>query len=1277
MKVCLAFIAMELVLTLNASAQISSAPGNHQTKESTPIQQPALRPAPGNAAGPDQAPSQPGSVNAQQAPVPSIFYTGQIDGFIGSWYGNGSCSPVDGCSPEKALAAIAEMKKAHPGSVLVGMGDNFGLDAMAAQYDPTAISKKRINPDLSASTIRFVESPGDSGAYDAVSPGIEDFSFGAEFLYGADTVSKVPLIADNLTVGNQPPPACSTLPSPSPSLPLLPNQISASLSGSGSGGGGKSGGGKGGSGAGAASGGASGGGAPSGGSSGAGGGSGCSSGGAGAAGTPSGGDQKTVKGHAPPTLVWPTADNIYPWTTAFAFTPDPSLTTTPDSSPAKPQPSLAKPSGPPQITVRICTVDIQKQTGYPDGCSDSNGSPSPDGGSYSDDKPSLDWAKNAYGDAPSGTVRFVLGKSDIPIQDDGTIKSPAAPSSNVPQAPGKAAVSKLFLCVWAGLNIPSTTPPATPCTQLNVHVSFFDHAWRTPKNSQGPLTYVVFGALASDTLNGLAAVNQQWLPLKDPAIYPQISVADAGSAVSQAIAAYNIINPDKNAFGIVLAQMSPGEAKMLADYLGARSPKGASSFIRVIISAADSTESSPRSTVTVDDPDPYARNTTRFIPVYTPDPIFREHDCLSAVGDCIAELQTSPDSANHEYVFTNMPAQAVIASRRDPDLQSRASSASINAAQPQTGWGDPFCEPSDHSWVCNTLHEMQRAVDADIAVLEQKNFDYARVGGMRPDSSLSQGQSLKILWNAGNLTRVSLSGSTIRSILTAIQKTQGQNFEVSSDARKLQQLKILGIYQDGPTYYINGIPLNSAEIYSVATTDNLANSTSDYPQFASVDLIPPATFWKNNQTYPIAGMGEEALGNNTISSFAQNQVEAQLESGLSHLLSPKKASEVPASAAFTYSSRTMQEKDELKNSIVNDVETRPLWSATLQQGALSFSESKPSQQDQYIGDNLGGVTNPNVVSPYSNSISLNGNAREEAYASRKFCLIFPRCDTGFDEQINFQRSRQGSTTTQTASVTTTGSAVPTESLSYSGNSYIVSPFIEFQLSRFPDWKPFVARPPLFTSNIVALPEYLASMTKGVDFFFSQRKTYSVGFDFGTRYERNDFNYLEIGYTHQHSWDVLSALNQNVTGSTPCVLTGQSTLKSCASGYPGTTGSLLIATYNQYSQLGGYWLGIFTHPLAPNVLYQGTTFGNIFAFGPHSQSTVLTHYAVEETNSIQFAIPKINMTIGPTYNVFFFEANQRHTIGATLTRQDIGAQANYMFNWHSGLPLQSLWQGKSQ
>jgi hypothetical protein len=1163
-------------------------------------------------------------------PDHKILYTGNIDGLLGSWTGCSShpCGPLTGSH----LSALSTYK--GDSAILIGMGDNFGPDHNPELYAPGSVRQMRVHPMPGATMAVALM---DHSIYDAVAPGKEDFAFGVEFLRVAGHPSDgryVNLIANNLTIQQKPPSTCHSYPTPTPSLPILPNQVSSALSsgsgnsgGSGGGGGGGKGKGKGGGGGGGA--------AAAGGTGGGTGGGGASSGGCGSGGGQGGSTQSnSAQASDGLTLVWPDAKSIYSWTTRMVFSVSANY-------PVQPQGWIC-PSTWHENPATIAAACVQWTWPPP---------PAP---------------HTLESFAPSTSTRtYSTSTSNMPIGDDGSVLQNGFPPGALTPA------NSVKFCAIKNDGKPGCT------SSFTVQAPLFPRAWiSVPHKGIGDKDYVVFGAIASDTFNGLSQVNQEWNIKSGPT--PEINTTEAGSAVTQALITFNSKNAGHRFLGILLAQMSPGEAKQLADYLGSNEYVAENpTRIDVVFSAADPVDASPDMTVDLSEE---RAQQGYYIPVITPAPLFKQSNCLAdGITKCIASLNVTNNGAS----FSNTPADEQLARLRE---------------EKPSPWDTPFCsDPNDSGgnqtkqpWECNILRGMLATMFADlpswhpdIAILEEKDFDYIRgdFGRGIPDKEPTPQQALKILWNAGNMTRVSLLGSTLTSILQQNQAIQSANFQMLRSARNQQRLKVLGISQDSGRYYVNGIQITPTEIYSVVTSDNLTVATSDYPLLAQQDQNLPEVYWVKDKTVGIASIGSSIIGGYSPAPFPLTRagLEALVPSQdiLPWKSDASEATSKPTAPTWTYSIRTLPNVSTI-SKLERTPQLRPLLSISLQQLAFTYSLSDPSQKDQYIGSNLGGVTNPNVATPHSDSISATEDVRMTYYPRRDKCL-FCVGDVGLDSQVNFTRSRQGSTTAAgTPTVTTTGQTVPEESITYPGNTYIWSPFIEFQTSKVNSWKPIVIRPPLFTTNIVPLPQYLASATKGTDFFFSQKQTTSLGFNIGTRVEKNDFNYFEAGYSDQISFNVLSAVT--ATGQPSCVLTGQATLNTCATGLTPAPGALLVPTYNTYNQKGGYWLGMLTQPfsISRNALfiYQGTAFGNFFSYGQDSGSTTLTRYAVEWSNALQVQLPS-NFSLGPTYNLFFYQANVRHVIGSSLTRQSVGYQFNYSFNWHTGIALRDALSGKPQ
>jgi hypothetical protein len=1188
-------------------------------------------------------------------PNKSILYTGELDGLLGSWK---ACPSPTNCQTliDRKARELAKYKT-DKGAILLGTGDNFGLASDTGQYDPVRVmaQHKAPNPAMN-NVVRFM-----FGAYDAVVPGKEDFAFGPQFLLVAAEQSgpghePVPLLAGNLTIQVEPSPDCFAYPSPTSSLPLLPNQVSnpiaSSSSGSGGGastGGSSSGGGKGkkGGGGSSSSGAAAGGasssaaGATSGATAGgaAGGAGGCGAGGSGSK-PPAKGQSKTSH----PTLAWPAASAIYPWTASIAV-------------------SLQGADAPPPEAYMCPDLDPKNSDAVP--------------------IPSrcVKWT-NQPSDQP-GSFRYeLLDKERIHVDRHGKIKptpDPTTPSTGV---------------LYEGNSVKfcfekATNPPSFLCTTatLTVQRTLFQQVWIAKEG------YVVLGALAPDTLNGLSAVDKEWgAEGKDPQM--QVSVGDPTAALTQALSTYDRLNPSANSTGVVLAQMTPAEAKSLADSLSSSRTRlnQTSTQVNLIVSAADAFEATPYTSITL----PSDVKHGRFIPVVTPAPIFQKKNCFadfsgngmtdtdrsSTLGECVAEVDFSAavQRGMAAIKMDNAPAAAAFS----PDT-SRDSTAD-----------SPLCVGSTAtSWECKLLDRMRKAVhderpdwDADVSILERKDFDYVRAAVTPGQTQFPcREQALRALWNAGNLTRVTLLGSTLMSILQQSTSNQAQNFQSLASVRQSEQLRVMGIFEQSGVYYIKGVPLDTTKLYAVATSDNLANSSSDYSSLASQDQNLPEVFWDYDKTISIADLaGASAIGQ-TANPVLKAQIEAVFPNQVTaNDIVQAKAKVVPFAADLTHSTRTISLEPSSTQDLGMLAQTEPFWHVTIQQMSFGYTDSKPSQSDPLIGTNFGGVSNPNVVTPHSNTISLVYDARTEYYRKRGLCA-FCLADLGADVQVNFTRSAQGSTTPAPAlpPVSTSGALVPTTSVAFPSNTYVVSPFLEMQTKVASFWKPLVFRPGLFTTQVASVKQYLASSTTAttttpaIQFQLDQKRTFTSGGGLGTRFESSDFNYLEFGYSFQRSFEVLSGVSE--PGQTVCPLTNTMTVAKCASTLPGIAGVPLSAYYSDYSQNGGYLLWMLTKPFWAKpvgktlLLYQLTAYGNFFAYARNAPSSALTRYAFAMNNTFQITLPA-NFTFGPSYNLFYFQANQ-HQIGASLHRQSFSAQLSYAFDWHTGLSLHKALVGKVQ
>jgi hypothetical protein len=1154
------------------------------------------------------------------------------------------------------------VKQRDAGAVLVGMGDNLAVDPSLLLAGQQII---RISPDPKKDpAFQFLQ----QSWYDAVVPGAQDFFFGAEFLHRA--AEQLPLVATNLTIAVSSTHPCKAAPAPSPAAWILPNQVSSSLSSGSSGGGG----GKGGKG--------SGGGSSGGASQGSGGGGGGPASAAGCTTLPS-------KGIAPrPQLAWPDSGSIYPWTTAFAITNAPTTEDAvvslcwqlPNSDPSEPT-----------FASSDCT-----ELAHPTA------------------------AKPYFGmDAKAVPILWSDGSPDKVL----TLESTAAAEAQARQVLLESG-AKLFPGATVGLCMQASRSAPSACLPLTVRRPLTERPWvRVRRTSEDGSTvdYVVFGALApSDTLAGVADTDLQWLDT-DKVSSARLAIDDPGPSLLQALRAYNLLQTAANArnriqapchagFGVLLAQMTPGNAKTLASYLSSHStpdrvqnagdPCESRAHFDVILSGQDEYDASQSLTITVNP------NEAGYIPVITPRPLML-HTAGNAGGKGGARLQDPLEKLTINRSGSESSPTTVYKNEPDAGQAAFDDLCDVVAAPsppPPIPPIPPYCTAKS-LFECALLHEMQEQFHADLVLVEEKAF--------YKGCSYKPGQTAKpvqVLWASGRLTRVALLGSTLKAILQASQNAASKS-SLQNAAQSDRVLATLGIEkQRSGTYLVNGMPLNASALYTVATSDGLTGANSDYAQMAETDLMVPQVFWgsmartqQERTTIEISTLANAASSDLASGGTARRASVAREQEDQVIAMAPVHWSAAPVAKqssqpAFSYSSRdnppTPPKKGLPPNPQISAMnpEYRPYLSLTLQQLSLGYSLSRPNQTDSNINTNLSGVTNPNVASPYSDSLSATSNFRFNCYTNesgknqrRAPCGLWtlPGGNTlpwplgienvGFDEQGSLIRNRQGSLSYQAAQ-TPTGSPVPEKSISYTGNSLTVSPFLEFQAKRWPQWKTVEIRPLLLTTNLVTLPEILPTAGKAADgakveYDFTIARTRSwAPISVGTRWERNDFQYAELGFTDQISKKVLSGLTLN---GTFYPLNATNTASSIAQKIIPVANDVALPAYASYHQKGAYWLGMYTVGIPKlRATYQFAGFGNFFAYGRASASSVLTHYAAQMTHTLQFPF-WADFSVGPSYGAFFFQDSQTHAAGTSLFRQSISFQLSYNFSWHQDMPAFAL------
>lgn len=1248
------------------------------------------------------------SAFAQVKPI--VAYTGKTYGYLRNDRG----SP-EGDLADDFIRTFCYIKTRYPQAILVGMGDNFAPDYRARYYQDSGQMKPvprldGLGPGVSPAVQFFQSFPLNSSfgvdcrpwdrqtaTYDAMVPGQLDFYFGADFLWhlgngtnGDPATAPLSMLAANLVVQTPKPPITPQQTCGQPQL-LLPTQVSLPLqSNSGSGGGkGKGGGGK------------KGGGGGGGGGSGSGqGSSGSAQGGGGQAGQ-SGQlcvPQRTAEDRQGKVvrLVTPSADAVYPWVSEFEFT----------------VPEGVDPQHP-----FLCPWDDSRKDDSIGTCKNLN-------------------SPTVLTTEKSVTYLAQVMNGDLMISPEGLLR---VIKNNEPNPPVLSAGSQIELCL---LDADATEKEkekgsaklifkACTATPIRVQTPFFSRAWKTVPKQWGRknINYAVFAGLDPAMRGLISPENDSWG--EDNQYTGQIGIPDPAPALQQLMTAFRRLHPDDQWTYVLLAQMQRSTAQKLVASLRWQEHNlpdplkndGRHDYrFQVVLSAADFDEATPESKLTL-----YADAGFQYppTPVITPHPIVTKRELRNPLAVVEVEAFHNGEATYENHIFglttydyhpyglakdekrVNQPtaddkpvyrATAECPSLKDSVQPLNAAALhEISVELHVDANGDNTCN-GDNSFQCLALKKMRDQLEADAAILQQRDFytecyyDDPGPSNPPPQSELVQ----RVLWNSGYLTRASVSGTTLKAILQASDKIK--QLEQSSTNQPIEPghgMVYIGITKSSGVYYLNGAALEDSKIYSIATSDQLALGDPSYSQFSQPDLVLPNVYTEYfKQTFAIADLA--AL---PFLCPEANKRQLRQNDGLTPQLCPGfpapthkwlKREDVVAVLPDTLNVPDPTKPPTPKgvppapftpekNPVVTAFQNRHVLSITLQQASAGYTDSRPNQSDASIGTNLSGVNNPNVLSPHSDSISFSDSLRV-------LWQYKPYWNFGFDQVLQLNRTRQGSTSVPTGPppITTTGAAVPLETTSLSANSLIVSPFFELQKRRWQGHWKLAVRPMTFSSGIATFDQFLATGIKSasgqpsVQYELRLKHQENWQPSVGGRYEWDNLNFFEAGWLYQSARNIPSSL---IVDGTPHSLTAGVTISQAATSFITTQGQMAVVEYKTYQQQGGYWLGMFTHNFTRNwktvkITYQGYTFGNFFAYGPSATtSTALTRYAAELSNNLQLQLWG-NISFGPAYNIFWFQ-DQSHKPGNSLTRRDWNLQLNYSFDWHQGLEWKDVLEGKTQ
>lgn len=570
------------------------------------------------------------------------------------------------------------------------------------------------------------------------------------------------------------------------------------------------------------------------------------------------------------------------------------------------------------------------------------------------------------------------------------------------------------------------TGKKTSCVRFSVHIPFFNFPHRLPQlaadNYTDPDPYVylhqraaIFGVVEPDVGSQVGILNFGWQNVGDN-LTSKLSVEDPADALRQQLEYFEVQHPGFNGLKILLAQMSPQRARILAT----RFPE-----FQVVVSAADLEQATSELTMTTTwNPDGKAGSL-----VAVPAPYF---DSKTRKGSVHFGMIKAQPSAKAWTLSTNSLKPQPITEQEDPATTFWQEIRKLpNCYVPSskiTG------TPSDQEYLkLLVLCTMREKLSADVALIQSRDlfeklplladpaapaqrmlYRSTAASATPPPANAGNFQQMldRLIWKGDLLTLLYVPGSALKK---ALELSEGFEAEESATLSLVvdrgRKLETLGISKHPITgeYLINQLPLEESKIYAVATTDFIGVGDTGYPDLATAALNPkthPAAF-------PEKLMSISSLMCRKILPLANHAYLYCLDSiDSADYLDKTVAPQIPAHRQPSAFDRFVDalpfkgpaDKSEAASygaAVEQKVQRRSIWRLTLKELSLTFSSLNNNFSDDEIEKKFAGNPTSSVQAKYNQDFRFGLDFRFSRSSHHRDFFIEPR--------IDYDRQRTGDT----------------------------------------------------------------------------------------------------------------------------------------------------------------------------------------------------------------------------------------------------------------------------
>lgn len=800
------------------------------------------------------------------------------------------------------------------------------------------------------------------------------------------------------------------------------------------------------------------------------------------------------------------------------------------------------------------------------------------------------------------------------------------------------------------------------CIRFSVHIPFLSYPSEgLPADVKTPDPYVrltdkddnpvaIFGVVETDLGEHVGLLNFAWQN-ENPKVRTAVSVEDPAEALRQQLEYFERKNPSFNGMRILLAQMSPSRARVLA----ARVPG-----FQVVVSAADQDQDTVRITtdatwspVRAGESPNQPPSTLEPIPLFyaVPSPFFISSSPGNSVRTGLIELTRNSGS------YWKLHSDGLVS----PEIKEKMNPAPefwtlVNLAFHNCERGRGRDQSSNEERLrLLTLCAMQQETRADVALIQKRDMFFFLPNNNEDGSKDAQRILERIIWKGDFLTLLQVPGKSLIKAMALSKKFEEEESAALSLVNETgRKLETLGIREDADNkqYLVNEVAVDPERLYTVVTTDYIGAGDTGYPDLIDGAIDPPDR----------PGRFPEVLW--SISTIAcrmlfgnQDDKKKYCAPYLNRKFYLDESAQTPpySGKGKSFWSRLLKrspaaESQSTQESVNQRVQFRPLWDRDIRL-TVSINALINNLNDSKIDERFSGVTTSSVT----------------AHAQRTYAF---QLQTKLSHSLHSQEFFLNPTISY--NVQHTGLSDKIEQVNQISNLATVDTGLRFK------W-PNRALPHLagVTSIHLESPFISPITTFVLSTPNKDRKQFHQGYGFtvlprvGLRWQ-GGIGAIEMGAQGGFELNALEGYRFRTNGglTAECLASATKSFAKCVEEKSKpeiaaiTPDSEPSAIRGHKPKAGAYWKMNFEVPISPIVKYVLDDDGDFFPVNFSTDNATDTRFRYFTRHSVKWEIWK-SLSVGPSYRLFLFQnkVNKDRLVQQQfLFEMDLGFD---IFNWREG------------